>query len=152
MWTCHTSESSNYDFNSPWAQTPDIWTLNDVTRTAMWSYCERVLSVKWVTNAVTEALHSREWRITHLEAYVCQEIASSHGRVWISITRTQNRSSFPHQPCYGRRHCAIIQKGAGSIPVEVIRFSNWPNPSIRIIALEVVSVSKGNEYQKSSWE
>jgi hypothetical protein len=117
--------------------------------------CEATISASWVLTERRaqshEALHSRAWRITQIEAYVCKEIASTHGRVRTPITRTQNRNSFPHQPCYGRRHYATSQKGAGSIPDEVIRLFNWPDPSSSIIALRVDSVPNGNEYQESSW-
>jgi hypothetical protein len=47
------------------------------------------------------------------------------------------------------RHYATSRKVAGSIPVEVIGFFNWSNPSN--YGPGVDSASNRNEYQESSW-
>jgi hypothetical protein len=50
------------------------------------------------------------------------------------------------------KHYATSQKVVGSIPNNVIRLFNWPNPSRRTYGPGVDWASNRNEYKESSWE
>jgi hypothetical protein len=49
------------------------------------------------------------------------------------------------------RHYVTSRKVTSSIPDEVIRFFNWPNPSSRNYGVGVDSASNRNEYQECAW-
>jgi hypothetical protein len=85
---------------------------------------------------------------TQMESHFCHNASQTriHQLDW-TCSALELLGTF-HRRVRGMRHYAISEKIAGSIPNEVITFSNLPNPSIRTINLWLTA-SNRNEYQES---
>jgi hypothetical protein len=104
-----------------------------------------ISSLRWVVSFTLRPFYSERKKFSYVLEWRMGVSQSRSGR------NCKETNSVPADNwTLVQRHYATSRKVAGSIPDEVIRFFNWPNPSSRTVALGVDSASNRNEYQKFS--